>query len=238
MEAKPMRPSRRTSTLCTLLAVLPAAPLAAQDADRSVADGGIHVDGWMGRVDARAAADGMSVTDTRLARDGDGLVVTTGPATTYWSPANRATGEYTVTATFTESEYMALNNHPHPYGIVIAGNDMGTENESYLYCATYGNGSFILRGFGPEPFQVNGRRPERHDAINVAAGQGEPVTQEIALSVRADRIECAVNGTVVGSYARSEVVADGRLRSTDGVYGLRFAHNTEATVTGLRLTRH
>ena len=51
---------------------------------------------------------------------------------------------------------MNLNTHPHPYGIVIAGNDLGTAGQSYLYCAAYGHGSFIVRGFGPEPFQMNG----------------------------------------------------------------------------------
>ena len=68
---------------------------------------------------------------------------------TYWNPANKATGNYTVKATFTEPKYMSLNNHPHPYGIVIAGNDLGTPQQSYLYCAAYGNGKFIVRGFGP-----------------------------------------------------------------------------------------
>ena len=52
--------------------------------------------------------------------------MTTGPAVTYWNPANTAAGNYTVKATFTESNYMGLNDHPHPYGIVIAGNDLGT----------------------------------------------------------------------------------------------------------------
>jgi len=32
-------------------------------------------------------------------------------------------------------------------------------------------------------------------------------------------------------------VAAGKLKSTDGVYGSRFAHNTEATVNGFGLTK-
>jgi hypothetical protein len=28
------------------------------------------------------------------------------------------------------------------------------------------------------------------------------------------------------------------LKSTDGVYGIRFAHNTEATVSGLTVTKN
>lgn len=207
----------------------------AQDEARAVKDGGIKVAGWQGKIDAREASAGQKLENALLGMEGKDLKVTTGPAVVYWSPKNTATGNYTVKATFTEHKYMALNNHPHPYGIVIAGNDMGTDQQTYLYCAAYGNGNFIVRGFGPEPFQVNGRRGETHAAVNKAAGPGQPVTQEIALSVKGDKVECAINGQVVGSYNKSDVVGAGKLKSTDGVYGIRFAHNTEATVTGLTL---
>ena len=57
------------------------------------------------------------------------------------------------------------------------------------------------------------------------------------MSVKGDRVECSINGTVVASYARPTLVGAGKLKSTDGIYGIRFAHNTEATVTGLTLTK-
>jgi hypothetical protein len=210
----------------------------AQDESRAVADGGIVLSGWQGKIDAREVQAGLTLNNARLAPEGEGFRATTGPAVTYWNPANTASGDYTVKATFHEEQYMALNNHPHPYGIVIAGNELGTDQQSYLYCAAYGNGNFIVRGFGPEPFQLNGPRGAAHEAVNKAAGRGEPVTQEIAVSVRGGRVECAINGTVVASYERSDVVAPGRLNSTDGVYGVRFAHNTDAVVTGFSMTKH
>lgn len=221
----------------TMLLTAQANAAQAQDASRAVAGGGISVEGWEGKIDAREVQAGRTLNDAKLVQHGDALHVTTGPAVTYWNPANTATGDYTVKATFTEPKYMAMMEHPHPYGIVIAGNDMGTDQQSYLYCAAYGNGNFIVRGFGPEPFQVNGRRGEEHPAVSRAAGPGEPVTQEIAVSVVGDKVECAINGTVVGSYDRSDVVTEGRLKSTDGVYGIRFAHNTEGTVAGLSVTK-
>ena len=209
----------------------------AMDQSRAVAGGGVHVPGWTGKIDANEAAAGQTLQNAKLATDGTALTVTTGPAVTYWNPANRAAGNYRVSATFVEPKYMNLNSHPHPYGIVIAGNDLGTDQQSYLYCAAYGNGNVIIRGFGPAPFQMNGRRGEAHAAVNKAAGPGEPVTQEIAVEVKDDVVECSVNGTVVGSYPRSDLVTAGKLKSTDGVYGIRFAHNTEAIVTGLTLTK-
>ena len=130
------------------------------ETSRGVAGGGISVPGWTGKIDPKEEAAGLTLNSAKLAKDGDALLVTTGPAVTYWNPANKASGDYTVTATFKESKYMSLNNHPHPYGLVIAGNDLGTPQQSYLYCAAYGNGKFIVRGFGPEPFQMNGRGAE------------------------------------------------------------------------------
>jgi hypothetical protein len=207
------------------------------DAARVVAGGGISVPGWTGKIDSQEEKAGQVLNNSRLAPAGKGLQVTTGPAVTYWNPANKATGNYTVKATFTESNYMGLNDHPHPYGIVIAGNDMGTAQQSYLYCSAYGNGTFIVRGFGPEPFQMGGRRPEANPVVNKAAGKGSSVTQEIAMSVKGDKVECAINGTVVASYDKAALVTAGKLKSTDGVYGIRFAHNTDAMVTGLSITK-
>lgn len=203
---------------------------------RTVAGGGIMVPGWMGKVDATAEKAGQTVKDSKLAANGKTLQVTTGPAITYWNPANKASGNYTVSATFNEPKYMNLNSHPHPYGIMIAGNGMGTADESDLYCAAYGNGKFIVRGFGPAPFQLNGRG-EENAAVHKAPAVGEPVSQKIALRVTADKVECVINDTVVGSYAKSDVVSAGKLTSTDGVYGIRFAHNTDATVSDLKLTK-
>jgi hypothetical protein len=209
-----------------------------QETSRAVAGGGVTAPGWTGKIDANEEKAGQSLNSSKFAKEGAGFHVTTGPATTYWNPANKATGNYTVKATFNEPKYMGLNDHPHPYGIVIAGNDLGTATQSYLYCAAYGNGSFIVRGFGPEPFQMNGRRGETNDAVHKAAGPGQPVTQEIAVSVKGDRVECSINGTVVAGYDKSALVSAGKLKSTDGVYGLRFAHNTEAIVSGLTMTKN
>jgi hypothetical protein len=227
-----------SSLVVAAVVLIPSATLFAQETSKGVAGGGITAPGWTGQVDANEAKNGMTVNSAKLAKEGDALHVTTGPAIAYWNPANKATGNYTVKATFKEPKYMSLNDHPHPYGIMIAGNDLGTPEQTYLYCAAYGNGQVIVRGFGPAAFQLNGRRGETNAAVHKAAGPGEPVTQEIALSVKGDKIECAVNGTVIGSYNKTDAVGAGKLKSTDGVYGIRFGHNTEAIVTGLTMTKN
>lgn len=210
----------------------------AQDASHAVADGGIKVAGWQGKIDPGEAKGGGKLEGAKLEKSGDDLRVTTGPAVAYWNPTNVAKGNYTVKASFTEEKFMGLNNHPHPYGVFIGGNDMGTDKQSYLYCTAYGDGRFIVRGFsGDSTFRLNGRG-EPNAAIHKASAVGTSVTQEIALSVKGDKIECAINGQVVGSYDKSAAVGANKLTSTDGVYGIRFGHNTDAVVHGLTLTKN
>ena len=229
----------RFATLATAsLLLLPALSNAQDETSRSIAGGGISIPGWTGKIDGSEQKQGKTINDAKFAKEGSGFHVITGPAVTYWNPANKATGDYTVKATFNEPKYMNLNTHPHPYGIVIAGSEMGTDKENYLYCAAYGSGTFIIRGFGPEPFQMNGRRGEANPAVHKAAAVGEPVTQEIALSVKGGRVECSINGTVVAGYDKPAVVTSGKLTSTDGNYGLRFAHNTEVTVSGFSMAKN
>ena len=225
----------KSAVVASLL--LASSVVSAQDASRVVAGGGIKVPGWQGKIDPGEAKAGGKLEGAKLEKVGNDLRVTTGPALAYWNPSNAATGNYTVKATFTEEKYMGLNNHPHPYGLFIGGSDMGTDAQSYLYCMAYGDGRFIVRGFsGDSTFRLNGRG-EPNAAINKASGVGASVTQEIALSVKGDKIECAINGQVVGSYDKSAAIGANKLKSTDGVYGIRFGHNTDAVVKGLTLTK-
>jgi hypothetical protein len=224
--------------LALFAVLLSTSAFAQTEQSRSVAGGGITAPGWSGKIDSNEERRGATINSAKLEKQGDALHVVTGPSVAYWDAKGNASGNYTVKATFNEPKYMNLNSHPHPYGLFIGGNDMGGAGQSYLYCAAYGNGSFIVRGFGPAPFQLNGQEGEANAAVHKAAGKDQPVTQEIAMSVKGDKVECAINGKVVGSYDKSAVTGAGKLKSTDGVYGIRFAHNTEALVTGLTVTKN
>jgi hypothetical protein len=224
-----------TLVLVAALIVPSTVGVGAQDANRKVAGGGITIPGWQGKMDDSKENTGSTIQDGKLSMEGQAIKVTTGPSAVYWNPKNVAKGNYTVKASFNEPQYMNINSHPHPYGIFIGGNDMGTANQSLLYCAAYGNGNFIVRGFGPAPFQMNGRGAPA-PSVNKAAGQNQPVTQEIAMTVKGDQVMCAINGQTVGTYTKADLVAAGKLKSTDGVYGLRSGHNTDVVVTGLAIT--
>ena len=218
------------------LASVAVVSLSAQfDRDRVIPGGGIFVQGWTGKIDAGSVRQGRTLNDSKFAQEGNAIHVIAGPATTFWNPANTASGDYTVKATFLEPKFMELNSHAHSYGIVIGGNSMGTDQMSFVYCVAYGDGNALVRGFGPAVFTLLGTSP--NPAVHKAAGVGQPVTQEITWRVKGGRAECSINGTVVAGYDKAQLVVPGKLQSTDGVYGLRFSHNVEAIITGLAMTK-
>jgi hypothetical protein len=206
------------------------------DPDRVVPNGGISVQGWTGKIDAQSIAQGRTVNDARLAQEGAALHLSTGPAGSWWNPANKASGDYTVKASFKEPKFMAFNSHPHSYGIFIGGNNMGTDQQTLVYCVAYGDGRALVRGFGPAVFTL--LRPSANTAVHKAAAVGEPVTQDIAWTVKGGRAECSINGTVVAGYDKADLVTTGKLTSTDGVYGIRATHNVEAIITGFSMTKN
>jgi hypothetical protein len=227
---------RAAATIAAAVATLGGAVLIAQfDRDRVIPGGGIFVQGWTGKIDESSVRQGRMLNDSKLVQEGNALHVIAGPATTYWNPANTATGDYTVKATFLEPKFMELNSHAHSYGILIGGNKMGTDGMSFVYCVAYGDGNALVRGFGPAVFTLLGTSPNA--AVHKAAGVGQPVTQEIAWRVKGGRAECSINGTVVAGYDKAQLVGPGKLQSTDGVYGLRFTHNVEAVITGFSMTK-
>src|SRR5512141_1322580 len=102
---------------------LAAGTLAAQESDptKVVAGGGVTLSGWKGRIDPQAARQGKTINDVKMVGMGSGFHVTAGPAAIYWNPANTASGNYTVTGTFTQTKAPA---HPEAYGLIIGGKDL------------------------------------------------------------------------------------------------------------------
>lgn len=213
-----------TATLAAL-----ATTASAQDADRSVANGGIKVAGWLGRVDRRPLSQGKTVNDSRFASEGGAFRISAGPAGNFWNPANTASGNYDVMATF--KEHKMASSHPHSFGMFIGGADLQSDTETLMYCIVYGTGKYSIKTFHGAKVTtlVDG---EENAAIHKADANGES-TNSVGWRVRDGQASCVINGNVVKTLPRAEFVAADRLTSTDGIYGIRVSHNLELTVSGL-----
>ena len=212
---------------------LAASTLSAQDADRSVKDGGVKVSGWKARIDRRAMTQGKTVNDSKFASDGSGFRASVGPAGNFWNPANTAKGDYEIKATFKELKMAA--SHPHSYGLFIGGNDLESDNETLMYCIAYGNGTYAIKTFHGAKVTtlVN---PTAHAALKKADANGE-ATNTIGWRVKGGKASCVINGAEVKSFDKAEVVGADKLTSTDGVYGIRVSHNLELQISPITMTK-
>lgn len=212
-----------------IAAIAPLQSSQAQDADRSVAGGGIRVAGWQGRVDRRAASQGKTVNDSKFVQEGNGFRLSVGPAGNFWNPANTASGNYEVMGTFKEHKMAA--SHPHSYGMFIGGADLTSDNETLMYCIAYGNGTYSIKTFHGAKVTtlVNA---EASPALHKADANGES-TNTIGWRVNNGSASCVINGQVVKTLTAAEYGGPDKLTSTNGIYGIRVSHNLELTVSNI-----
>ncbi len=220
---------RLSALLLTAALAATAVPAAAQDADRSVANGGVRVAGWKARVDRRPAAQGKTVNDSRFVAEGNAFRLSVGPAGNFWNPANTASGDYEVMGTFKEHKMAA--SHPHSYGMFIGGNDLESDNETLMYCIVYGTGKYSIKTFHGAKVTTLVDMAES-PAIRKADANGES-TNTVGWRVQGGQASCVINGQVVKTLTAAEYQAPDRLTTTNGVYGIRVSHNLELTVSGL-----
>ncbi|MEP7380444.1 MAG: hypothetical protein ABI910_02090 [Gemmatimonadota bacterium] len=220
--------------LGALVALAAPSNMTAQEvgANRAPDSRGVQVEGWKGRLDLKAEKQGRKISDAKFWSTDDGWHVAAGPPAIFWSPAEVAAGEFTVSATFS-----ADGDAPHreTYGLFMGGSDLDGRVPNYLYCTLYGVGMFSVKHrFGEELHSLVERRAS--PAINRRDAKGH-TTNTMAWRVDAEHVACLVNGTAVATFPRAVVIGSGKLASTDGAYGLRVNHNLDVLITGFRITK-
>lgn len=223
---------RIVAAAVALALTMPVAALA-QDADRTVAGGGITVEGWKGKVDARAAKGGKTVSDSKFAKNGDKIDLKIGPAAIYWNDTNSASGNYEVKASFTENAHKP--NHPHSYGLFIGGSDLETDDQAFAYCIVYANGTYSAKYFhGANVVTIADRVAS--PAITKADASGK-ATNEIGWRVRDGKASCVINGQEVQTWESTDLVGADKLESLNGIYGVRVSHNLDLTMTPIAFSK-
>ncbi len=191
---------------------------AANDPDRPAAQGNDPMPaGWSFRLDNPAA----NRATLRFVADGGALHVTAGPAATYWNPANRTTGAYTLQATFTQMKAPA---HAEAYGLIWGGGDIDGANQNYLYFVIRKDGKYLVRHRAGAATH-NIQEWTEHPAIVKEGADGR--------AANTLRVEVTTAGSRL--YANDQLVLDvprqGMAQVTDGEVGMRINHNLDVRVT-------
>src|SRR5437867_9631600 len=99
--------------------------------------------GWKMRVDRRtSASDPDAAGAIKFVTMGSGFHATNPQAAVYWNPANKATGTYTLKATFVLQK---PSGHTNYYGLVFGGSDLEGAGQSYAYFMVAQDGTWLLK---------------------------------------------------------------------------------------------
>jgi len=202
------------------LAVAVAITLIVAAAARMVA----QAPGWKERVDLSAdATDPDPAGEVKFMAMGGGFHTVNPKAAIFWNPANTATGNYTLKATFAQNQ---RSSHPNFLGLIFGGKDLDKATQSYTYflVAPQGGMWLVKQRTGEQTKDVipRGKSP----AVVQLDASGK-ATNALEVRVSADKVDYVVNGMVVASTPKSQV-------TTDGIYGFRVNHAMpENMITGL-----
>lgn len=177
--------------------------------------------GYVGRADNPQA----NLADARYVVSGNGWEITTGPAHVLYSPADTASGSYTLSTTIQQLE---RPRHPEAFGVFIGGRGLDGPDQTYTY--------FLVRGAGEVFAQVRTGTTlrnlipwSRNAAIPVADTAGR-ASYRFDVRVGSDSVRLVVNGSQVGAVAAAGL-------PVNGIAGLRINHNLHAHATPPRITR-
>jgi hypothetical protein len=184
--------------------------------------------GWKVRADrSTSASDPDAAGAIKFTTSGSGFHATTPQAAVFWNPANTMTGNYSLKGTF---KLLKPSGHTNYYGLVFGGSDLEGPAQSYLYFLVAQDGSWLVkRRNGEATEDVAPKKPS--DAVKKPDASGQS-TNALEVRVLADKIECVVNGTVVGSVPKT-----GQAAKTDGIYGIRSNHLLDIEVDGFSATK-
>jgi len=185
-------------------------------------------EGWRVRIDqSRSATDPDNTPNLKFATMGKGFHVTSGPAGTFWHPANTVTGNYTATATFT---LMKPSEHTNSYGLVFGGGDLAGAGQNYIYFLVAQDGTFLVKHrSGEATHDVKAATP--HDAVRKPAADGRS-TNALEVRVAGNTISYVLNGTVVHTTPKT-----GMMAKTDGIVGIRVNHLLDVHVEGFAVKK-
>lgn len=205
---------------------------AKSDPDKVVKDGGVKVTGWMGRLDPGAVKQGRTLDDTKFVTMGSGMHVTAGPAAIYWNPTNAPKGNYTVSASFSQSKASA---HPEGYGLVVSGKDLDTPKQSYLYFLVRQDGKFLINHRADDNTVHKLVDWTAAPSVKAADSTGK-ATNALSVVYGATAVSFMVNGAEVKSIPRATLDGPGDHSGTVGIAGIRVNHNLDVHVGGFAVT--
>ena len=185
--------------------------------------------GWMVRADrSTSATDPDGAGTIKFVTMGTGFHATTPQAAVFWSPANTATGNYSLKGTFT---LVKPSGHTNYYGLVFGGSALESAAQEYLYFMVAQDGTWLIKHRAGDAATHDVKAKTPNDAVKKPDAKGTS-TNALEVRVQADKIDYLINGTLVHTTPKTGMTA-----KTDGLYGMRVNHLLEVHADGIAVSK-
>lgn len=183
-----------------------------------VAAAGNLADGWSVRADSGAGADNKLTVEGGTYH----FMMGRAPSTngTFYNPAWTATGNHTISATFTEN---MKATHPTSYGLMFGGSNLGADNQMYTYFLVRQAGQFYIANRSGA--SVTAVVPWTSNPAIKPEADGKQ-TNTLSVQVNGGNVIFSVNGAEVNRQPAASV-------HVNGMYGFRVGHALDVTVTNV-----
>ena len=184
--------------------------------------------GWKQRIDrSTSASDPDAAGTVKFVTMGTGFHATNPQAAVFWNPGNTATGTYTLKGNFILQK---PSGHTNYYGLVFGAAGLEGPQQNYLYFMVAQDGTWFIKHRANDA-TTHEVAKAANNAVKKPDATGKS-TNALEVRVMADKVDYAVNGTVVHSTPKAGMTA-----KTDGAYGIRINHLLEVHVEGFGVSK-
>jgi hypothetical protein len=184
--------------------------------------------GWKVRGDHSSdASDPDAAGSIKFVTSGSGFHATNPMAAIYWNPANTATGNYTLKGTF---KLIKSSGYDEYYGLIFGGSGLEAGGQSYLYFMITDDGTYLIKH--RDGSSTQGVSPKTPSPAVKKPGADGTATNALEVRVKPDKIEFAINGTVVNTLPKTGAAA-----KTDGIYGIRINHQLDVQIDDFGMSK-
>ncbi len=138
---------------------------------------------------------------------------------TFYNPDWTATGDYTLSATFTQN---TKATHPTSYGLIFGGSELGAAAQMYSYFLVRQAGEFYVAN--RDAADVATIVPWTANAAIMPEDADGKQTNTLTVQVAGNDVIFSVNGTEVKRMPASDL-------HVNGMFGFRVGHRLDVTVT-------
>lgn len=177
-------------------------------------------EGWKARLDQPTA----KLQDVTIDAKDHALTFTTGPAGIFYKPDMKASGDYELSAAFSQ---LKPSEHAEGFGLFVGGADLDKDTQRYTYFLIRQDGKFLIK---TREGATTKTIADWTEAPVMREPKGVKTSNTLAIRAVGDLVLFVIDDKPIHKLSRTKA-------GGDGIAGVRINHNLNVQVSNLALKK-